>query len=356
MEKLTGASQDSDFDEQPKSKSIAGKLKRFFTPSFSLRNLTTSQWLYFLAFILLLSSIDESFETSDGIYWVGVIAGLGLVRELWHLFHRIWQHMLGKGVILVLYAATANFALAVSALKINAIAGVEPTPFIFTLGFTTLLMLPFWLLAASVLFFSVALLAVNLWLFLSIILRLVRIKVRVHWEDQSLVFFTMFLRLILIPFVLMTLAKVMEPYVAQIKVFDTKSDIISTQGLTEEQLKTIENAPDEDVLSVLSEISNQEVTSNISDIAEGNKELTEEGSEQAEVKNKRYIDTLVATFIYWFETYPYTVCKKEPTQRSFVIDDYSMLLAEKDDSELGYSFSVQACVPRYIKEGEEFDR
>ena len=55
--------------------------------------------------------------------------------------------MLGKGLILVLYAATANFALAISAIEINIITGIEPGPFVFTLGFATLIMLPFWWLA-----------------------------------------------------------------------------------------------------------------------------------------------------------------------------------------------------------------
>jgi hydrogenase-4 membrane subunit HyfE len=51
--------------------------------------------------------------------------------------------MLSKALTLVLCAATTYFALAISALKINLIRGIEPRPFIFTLSFSTLIMLLF---------------------------------------------------------------------------------------------------------------------------------------------------------------------------------------------------------------------
>jgi hypothetical protein len=51
--------------------------------------------------------------------------------------------MLSKALILVLCAATTYFVLAISALKINLIRGIEPRPFTFTLSFATLIKLPF---------------------------------------------------------------------------------------------------------------------------------------------------------------------------------------------------------------------
>jgi hypothetical protein len=68
----------------------------------------------------------EDIKHEPELIWVGFIAGAGVIRELWHVFNRIWEHMLGKALILFLYAATANFALAISALKINVITGIEP--------------------------------------------------------------------------------------------------------------------------------------------------------------------------------------------------------------------------------------
>jgi hypothetical protein len=220
-----------------------------------LSELTLSQWMYTIAFVLLLNNMDKDITQDPALMWVGLIAGVGLSRELWHVFNRIWQHMLGKGFILVLYAATANFALAVSALKINAIAGIEPSPFIFTLGFTTLIMLPFWLLVASIIFFSVALIAGNLWLIISILLRLVRVRVKVHWEDQSFVFITMLLRLLLIPYVIMSIIFMAIPYAEQIELFD--HPIAMLKQAKQEDKPTVQALDPETVSEVMSDAESE---------------------------------------------------------------------------------------------------
>jgi hypothetical protein len=167
--------------------------------------LTLSQWMYLIAFLLAVIHSEQGDGQDYELLWVGAIAGVGLVRELWHVFNRIWEHMLGKAFILVLYAATANFALAISALKINVITGIEPGPFVFTLGFATLIMLPFWLLMSSIIFFSVALIAGGLWSIIGVLLRPLGVKVKIHWEDNTFVFMTMLLRLVLIPYVIMSI-------------------------------------------------------------------------------------------------------------------------------------------------------
>ena len=189
------------------------------------KTLNFSQWCYLLAILMLLAFLSEDQPDDDYQIVVGLIAGFGLLRELWKVFTKVWEHTLGKGVLFVLYAATANFALAISALKINSITGVEPQIFIFTMGFTTLLMLPFWLLLASVLFLGTALLIMNFWLLLSLLLRLVRIKLPIHWEDRSFAILTMLVRVVLIPFLLIVLAYLMEPYIKQLDMFEPIQDL-----------------------------------------------------------------------------------------------------------------------------------
>ena len=331
-----------------------------------LAQLTFSQKSYLLAFIVFLLVVDENYVESDNIRLVGVLAGIGLARELWHLFQRIWSQMLGKGLLLVLYAATANFAVALSAMKINAIAGIEPTPFVFTLGFATLLMLPFWLISASMVFLSIALVMTNIWLLISIVLRLVRIKVRVHWEDKSFVFLTMFMRLILIPSVLATLMSVLSPYANQIDVFgagNARIHIVDPTTLTEQDRALLQNATDEQALEILQQIQQRNAeqeksltltpegtsTAAIEDQKPGDVTGSDDNESQSpeEPEQVRYLDTMIANFIFWFETYPNSTCQKTPEQRSLVIDENSVFLAQRDDSELGYAFSVQACIPRY---------
>ncbi len=61
---------------------------------------------------------------------------------------------------------------------------------------------------------------------------------------------------------------------------------------------------------------------------------------------------MIANFVFWFETYPNSACIKEQQQRSLIIDENSMLIVEKDDSELGYAFTVKPCIPVYQKPPE----
>ena len=299
--------------------------------------LTLSQWMYFIAALLLLVHVEKDIEQDYELLWVGAIAGVGLVRELWHVFNRIWEHMLGKALILVLYAATANFALAISALKINIITGIEPGPFIFTLGFATLIMLPFWLLMSSIMFFSVALVAGNLWLVIGLLLRLVRIKVKVHWEDKVFVIITMIMRLVLIPYVITSIFFMAVPYAKQIELFEQpialfKQSVADNKDETDALNDTIE----------INETDNKNIT-----IRLNQRPFTIPVDEEGHIK---WLDKVIAGFIYHFETYPKSACKKSPQQRSLPIDENLRLLVAEDDSALGYKFSVGPCVGNFSED------
>ena len=299
--------------------------------------LTLSQWMYFIAALLLLVHVEKDIEQDYELLWVGAIAGVGLVRELWHVFNRIWEHMLGKAFILVLYAATANFALAISALKINIITGIEPGPFIFTLGFATLIMLPFWLLMSSIMFFSVALVAGNLWLVIGLLLRLVRIKVKVHWEDKVFVIITMIMRLVLIPYVITSIFFMAVPYAKQIELFEQpialfKQSVADNKDETDALNDTIE----------INETDNKNIT-----IRLNQRPFTIPVDEEGHIK---WLDKVIAGFIYHFETYPKSACKKSPQQRSLPIDENLRLLVAEDDSALGYKFSVGPCVGNFSED------
>ena len=318
-------------------------------------DLTVSQWFYIIAGLLLVSSVDQDIESDSSLIWVGVFAGLGLSRELWHVFNRVWDNILGKAVVFVLYAATANFAVAVAALKVNEITGIEPSPFVFTLGFSTLLMLPFWLLVSSVVFFSIALILGNLWLIVSVLLRIIRIKVRVHWEDKSFVFLTMFLRVILIPYVIMTIMYIAVPFAEQIAMFEEPITIIK-QAINEQdeadKQARLENQSEQTATSVDS--SNNEIV--VGDLGDKRKLTVDpEFAQILKSENtfgKGVYDKIIAGFIFHFETYPRSACIKAPNQRSLFINENLILLAEEDDSELGYKFSVGPCDGNFLADDE----
>ncbi|GAB3036768.1 hypothetical protein [Bowmanella dokdonensis] len=385
MDHLAANSQsDSDFESQKpglwrrfKNRlGLPGKNKPRRTFREKLRQLTVSQWFYLAAFIVLLSTIGESRQPNGNVinYAVIILAGIGLIREMWHLFHTIWEKTLGKGLLLVLYAGTANLALAIAALKINHIAGVEPTPFIFTLGFTTFLTLPFWLVTATVVFFSVALVAGNLWLLICLLLRLVGIKVPIHWEDKSFVVAFMILRIIMIPALIIGLVHLVEPYAKQMDVFGDGL-VLMTGPSSDVDKQNLEDMSRRELTTLLEQLTGPQrarvqARLDAAGLMEGQTEPAEaqeavvpavdaerpDGAAQADaapVEEVRFIDMMVARFIYHFETYPHSACAKRPEQHALTIDDYSMFVAEKDDSPLGYRFSVEPCVPRYTKEPSE---
>jgi hypothetical protein len=61
----------------------------------------------------------------------------------------------------------------------------------------------------------------------------------------------------------------------------------------------------------------------------------------------KWLDKLIAGFIYHFETYPKSACKKSRSQRSLPMDENLILLVTADDSALGYQFNVGPCVGNF---------
>lgn len=299
--------------------------------------LTLSQWTYFFAFVALIVMAQDGEWLDANLTWVGLIAAIGISREIWHLFHRLWDTTLGKGVFLVLYAATANFAIAIAALKVNSIAGIEPTPLKFTLGFTTLIMLPMWIFVASVAMAVLLMMVGNLWLLLVLSLRIIRIRLPAHWEDRSFTILTMFLRLILLPIVIWALFSLIKPYAEQFNLFNTSMSVVNSELSDEQQarLDALEGEARNELLVAFAREGDVEVVS------------TTEQAKGINEKDPGLINQLIARFIYQFETYANSACAKLDDERVLTIDDYSMLVATRNDSALGVGFAVKPCVPLY---------
>jgi hypothetical protein len=125
------------------------------------------------------------------------------------------------------------------------------------------------------------------------------------------------------------------------------ADIGSAASLGQDSQSNIDSGAESAVAQ------NPEVTSDNGAEQETNEESSNERSELADVEQSeknRDLDRLIAAFIYYFETYPNSMCKKKPSQHSLVIDENSVLLVEKTDNELGYAFTVEECVHVYQKE------
>ncbi|WP_371195091.1 hypothetical protein [Glaciecola sp. SC05] len=304
------------------------KLQAFFQRT-KLSNLfewakqfTPSQLCYFIASLLLIPCIIfDGFE----IIWVALIAFAGLLREVLNVFHKVWESTIGKSLVVVLYASTANLALAFAALKINAITSIEPAPFIFTLGFTTLMLMPFWIALSSIVIFLLVLVLANVWLLISLLLRLVGFNIKIHWEDKKRAVLTMILRIVLIPIVLAHLVNVMLPF-ANTDLLDgpmhltfntEQADFDANKELPQVETEALEEA------------------------------LNGDNSEQELRNNQLFIENIIANFIFYFESYPSSACIKSDLQRSVMINEDLVLLISRNEQAIhGYDYEVRECLPR----------
>lgn len=297
------------------------------------RDYNLSQLCYFAAcFLLFLEFVGDN---PDPNYVIpGLVALVGLTRELLRLFHYVWSFTLGKAAVLVLYATTANIALAFAAMQINLVTGVEPRPFVFTLGFTTVVMLPFWVTLSSMLFFLLAMFVSIGWLLIRLPFRLLGVKLAIHWEDQKLPFVTMVLRFLLIPFVLGTMFHVAVPYLSV-----TMNDLPQNLKFTSNGFTIID--------------SRQQADIDLSELDEEQRIEAQQEIDQFEEESQRYakmIRSVIASFVFNFEAYPNSACMKEPEQRSVYIDENMVLVITRDENaDYGYRFEVALCQPRVIE-------
>ncbi|TAP41473.1 hypothetical protein [Alteromonas sp. KUL49] len=299
-----------------------------------------SQLCYFAACSLL--AIQGFWAEEVNIIVPGFIALVGLTRELLGLFHYLWSYSLGKAAILILYATTANVALAFAAMQINLITGVEPTPFVFTLGFTTVVMLPFWITVATISFFFMFMIVANLWLLLRLPFRLLGFKPAIHWEDKKHPFVTMIMRIVLIPVVMISLATVTSPYFAV-----TFGNIPININFLEEDVALIDN--NGNISTDVSELTTPQQQAAMDEAQAINDTI---GSFQATNEEKaKLIRRFIAHFLFYFESYPNSACIKTTEQRSVIIDENMVLLISPDESgEYGYKFDVTRCEPRITVE------
>lgn len=363
-------------DKHNKIAALRTKLNHFKLGFYDrLSNMTFSQWTYVVAILFLFGHSDANSDDVNRMLIAGSVALVGLTREVWKIFTKVWDHTLGKGVLFVLYAATANFALAISALKINVIAGVEPTIFAFTMGFATLLMLPFWLIVASILFMSTLLILGNLWLLVSLLLRIIGVRLTIYWEDKSFIVITLIARIILIPVVIYTLLYAINPYLKQMDMFGDSLELhfVEADNLDVADLERYSALPQSEIDAAIARIRQQELGANaelpgvskvtgeqiLANIDAYNAQLEAAGETGADIETvtnegeTKFLDTVIAHFIFRFETYQHSRCKKEPEQRALSIDEESVFVAQLDpDATNGVLFSVLPCEPDYRKIGE----
>ncbi len=320
--------------------SLAGAMEKQAPSSSWWHAYNFSQLCYFAATALLFAQVMWADEVN--LIVPGFIALVGLIRELLGLFHYLWSYSLGKAAILVLYATTANVALAFAAMQINLITGVEPTPFVFTLGFTTVVLLPFWITVATMLFFLFFLFMASIWLLVRLPFRLLGFKLAIHWEDTRHPFITMIMRIVLIPVVFIAMLHVTSPYFAV-----TFGKIPVELNFLEEDIAIIDNRGD--ITTSVDELESPQQQAALQEAQAITDKIDEYQSTNEE--KGMIIRELIAHFLFHFEAYPNSACMKGAEQRSVIIDENMVLLISRDENgEYGYKFDVTRCEPRITVE------
>jgi len=323
--------------------------------------LHSNQKIYLLAVILGVSQdqamvTETIFDPSTGILIVGSIAMIGMLRELLDIFTRVWQTLLGKSFIFIVYVIIGNFTLAVAARKVNYITGVDPHSLIYAQGFTTVLVLPLWLLLLTSMSLILLFTLGNLWfLFLKLInlLRLHPINARAR-ERFSVLF--IFIRLLLISPIMVTLMQPLSWYKNELNIEIPGVTISSGQQDDVEDKAAIQESS-ENTDNELKETEQIAVTGNSDDLNDDLDDIKQVddvvflGIESDEEKEKYTdFDRAIATFVYEYETFQLSRCEKTDAERVSIIAEDIILVAEKvEGHELGYKFSARACILRDYK-------
>jgi len=324
--------------------------------------LHSNQKIYLIAIIIGLS-LDESLapesmsDPSKDLLIVGSIAMIGMLRELLNIFTRVWQTLLGKSFIFIIYVIIGNFTLAVAARKVNYITGVDPHSLIYAQGFTTVLVLPLWLLLLTSMSLILLFTLGNVWfLFLKLVnlLRLHPINVKAR-ERFSILF--IFIRLMLIFPIMVTLTQPLNWYNKELNIEIPGVTISSgQQNVTNDQsdpngLKAVSlDAPSEIGPITVSVSSDEGDVNKQTDDVVSNEKSTKTKPELKPKGKYTDFDRAIATFVFEYETFKLSRCEKTDTERVSIIAENVILVAEKVKGHaLGYKFSARECVLRGYK-------
>jgi hypothetical protein len=324
-----------------------------------------NQVIYLIALAIYLLSDGNLDEENFDLWLVGLLAFFGMARELWSIFIKVWESTLGRLILIVLYAALANYTLAMASQKVNEVIGADPTYLYHTQGLVTFLLLPLWVLSVSVA--AMALTFGFLQVFRLFGGVLVFLRLRRKRKNTKEVFPKTFIiiRLILVVPVVLTLSYSLSWYGEQLnleatpgvhiyKTADNETQTaIKDLSLTiiDERLSEtdVDEQEREELLSARAEIiaatNNQEKNTESATNDSQSPEL--EKTEADAPTQAKFLEKLIAAFVYNYEAFQYSHCAKADNERVVYISEEHILAVSKDESaSIGYIFSTRDCISK----------
>lgn len=336
---------------------LIGKLKQWRSGlGERWAQLHANQIIYALALFLFVFADGDIEEQNSTMWLIGLFAFFGMARELWAIFIKVWESTFGRLVLLVLYAAIANFTLAVASQKVNIVINADPTQLYHTLGVTTLLILPLWLMIVSVVAMIVIFGLLQILRLMRGLLVLMRIIGKKAKPKEAFPKTFSVVRLILLAPVSMTMITSLGWYGDQLNLphtpgfrFTSSEGGIVDKKITTVSLDVIEGELQKESLSEQDReellIAKNKLLERLD--ASNNHTATESmpNVEPNEAPKIYFLDTLIASFVYNYEAFEYSHCLKAPDERVVYISDNDILVVKEDkDTLTGYAFSTRTCI------------
>ncbi len=277
-------------------------------------SLSRVQKLYFSALLALI--FWALFGNTEHFFFLFLSGALGLVAlaiEVLPRFTWLWNSLFGKGLLLIIYAVVANFALVFSNQIINQVVGIDPSELFYTQSITALLTAPLWIMIVSLFLMLIYLLLLNVTLLSLALLRLFKLNLEQFAQREAFPLTTILVRLIIAPVIIFTLGNMMTLYSDDIfKISDSDASPNSAQSDS----------------NTLDRQSTQG----------GNLNFSSTRTDSVVFRH------FIAGFVYHLETFPLSQCKKSEMEHIKFIGDDDILVASIDStSDLGYRFSVRKC-------------
>lgn len=367
---LLPGEQDAEF---PIRQTLVGKIKRWrLGLGERWAKLHTNQIIYLIAVLLFFVVEGDLQEPNTSIWFVGVLAFIGMARELGAIFIKVWESTFGRLILLVLYAAIANFTIAVASQKVNIVINADPTQLYHTLGVTTLLVLPLWLMIVSVVAMIVIFGVMQILLLIRGLFVLMRIIGRKTKPKEAFPKTFMIVRLILLVPVSMTMLNSLAWYSEQLNLpripgfsLSDNSGVMVEEQVTNVTLSIIENELQKEVLSdgeredlitakqnlqaKAERIKNQKLADELLVEKDEAIDIEQEKAELAQTNEKApeiyFLDKLIASFVYNYEAFEYSHCQKAASERVVYISENDILVVKKDESApTGFAFGTRSCI------------
>ena len=307
--------------------------------------LTLSQKLYLLALVIL--------PYHQG-WMVALPTGIALMLEFWPKFVRWWESLAGRALILLFYAAIANFAVAGAAGLVNDVTGVAAHNLSYSHNFAILLLFPTWAISVSLVMLLLFQVLLPIYLLAILLAKPFGEKGMRLFSQCRYPISTTLVRLLLSTMVLVNLMEAVqdssqfaEGRQMSSSLMSNFADFIKEQGAetpAENASMPSGNNVSTDVPAASTPAKPEENSSTSFGlhIKSGDKQIS------CSVKScdyRSFTRLAVANFVYFFESDSFSRCQLDEGARVVELNDYEILqVIQQPNAPLGFSFEVKKCI------------